>query len=100
MSAAGRRERLVDALGLLLLLIGGTLYARSYLGMRTLRDSAFVTGKPWAMVRRWEQLVTLSRWGLAVAAAGLLVLIGGAWLGSRARAERERARPPLADPTG
>ncbi|MGI8498637.1 MAG: hypothetical protein ACR2OG_13755 [Gemmatimonadaceae bacterium] len=100
MSPRGRRERLIDALGLLLLLAGGAMYARSFLGMRTLRDSAFVKGRPWAMVRQWEHLLTLSRWGLAVAGVGLLVLIGGAWVERRARRERARTGDPLTDPTG
>lgn len=86
-------SRALDVASLVLLLLGGFLYIRAYVGMQELRVSAeaatFVPGgtEVFASLKQFARLRTLSYFGLALAAAGISM---GVYAALHARAIRRR----------
>lgn len=85
-----RVARLMDLAGLLLLLAGGGLYLRAYLGLRALQHVHPAPGeRPFSAMRRFDQLWTLSRAGLGLIVAGVVVMVAATLVARRLRGQAE-----------
>jgi hypothetical protein len=84
-----RTGRMLDLLGLALILAGAACYLWAYAGMRALegvKPSANPTLRAeevFTSVNRWGRLNTLSRVGVGLIGAGLVVAVGAAVAGAR-----------------
>jgi hypothetical protein len=91
--AVPRIGRLLDVVGVLLLVVGAALYARSWFGLRAMDRFERAPGdEMWAAVERANALARLGRVGFAVMAAGALVAVAAAIVARRVAA-RESAEP-------
>ena len=90
-----RVANLIDLGGMALLMIGGGLYLRAFIGMSALRAStgAVASKARWAGLAEYERLWELSRVGLWVGVASGAVLVASAVIAWRAR-----HRTPVAEP--
>ena len=79
-----RAGRVLDLVGLALLLVGALCYLRAYAGMRTLEGVKPSPGaEAFASMKQWDRMHILSRTGLGLIGAGLVVAVGAAVAGGR-----------------
>jgi hypothetical protein len=79
-----RRGRLLDVVGLTLLVAGLACYAYAYMGLRELESVQAAPGTPaFAAVMRFDRMWKLSQLGIAVAAVGLVTAVIAAVVGRR-----------------
>ncbi len=86
MSHVPRVGRILDLAGLALFLVGGGLFARAWVGFRTL--PAFAPdpeGEPWAAVRLADGYLRLQKVGAGLMVAAALVFVAAWWVGGRGR---------------
>ena len=85
-------ERHADNVGLLFVICGAIAYLYAGRGMRLLEaDPAGAGSGQFAALARFDHLWTISRVGLWMAVAGVLVLVASATIAHRARARARRA---------
>lgn len=84
-----RTGRMLDLVGLALIVVGALCYLRAYAGMRALeavKPSANPTLRAeevFTSVNRWGRLNTLSNVGVGLIGAGIVVAVGAAVAGAR-----------------
>ena len=79
-----RLGRILDIVSLIVILAGGALFARAFLGMKTLRDqreTEFVAGttEAYAALNQYYRLQRLSYLGAGLAALGIGIGLSAAW---------------------
>ena len=79
-----RLGRKLDIVSLIFVAAGTSLFVLAFLGMaelRDLRETEFVRGtmEPYAAINRYYRLQTLSRLGMGMAGAGVLIGLSAAW---------------------
>jgi hypothetical protein len=74
-SPVSRFARSLDSLALLVFLTGAVCFAYAHLGMRQLRDTAFVENRvvAWAMIGEWNRWQRLSWIGVALVVTGVTI---------------------------
>ena len=84
-----RIGRVLDLVGLLLFLVGGAVYARSWLGLRAMDDFVREAGAAqFAAVEHADRLARVGRLGFALMAAGVMVAVVAAVVARRVAARR------------
>lgn len=70
-------DRTRDVVALVLLLVGIAMYVRAYLGMHALREGTLaVPLGQFENIKAWGRFGTMSRYGLILAAGGLILAVG------------------------
>lgn len=94
-----RLGRILDIISLVAILAGALLFARSFVGMKALRDepeTEFVPGttEAYAALNQYYRLQRLSYLGAGLAVLGVGVALSAAWH-NRQFSQRESADPSL-----
>jgi hypothetical protein len=84
MKAVPRIGRILDLVGLLLFLVGGGLYARAWLGFRSVPDfEPGVGGSAFAATELADGFRPIQHVGTALMVAGVAVFIAAWWVARR-----------------
>ena len=77
-----RVGRVLDVIGLTILTVGAACYVYAYVGLRDLESVQAGSGAaPFASIVQFDRLWKLSRLGIGLAVAGLVVAVGAAVAG-------------------